>query len=313
VRQLSLQLRQIKVRRANAADLTAVQELAARSWQVHLHMPLAELADLLPDAPFFVALSGGRLYGFMVAVERQPEISLIGAAALDDAWSVESFLDLLLPPLAGELNSRGVAALVHMGYAPWLTETLQKHGFRLYEQVITLKKTDNHLPPGDWTAGAPVVGFKLQSPIGTDSREWTGYIREARRQDLPALAAIDAAAFPPLWRNNPHALADSLVHAASFAVAEVGNRVVGYQFSHRDGQRGHVSRLAVHPEFQRRGIGSMLLAAAIEALWSQGATIISLNTQQNNEVSRRLYSRFGFKPTGETAPVLWLTLRPGPP
>jgi GNAT superfamily N-acetyltransferase len=298
MRLLSSQFRQIKVRRAKTADLVAMKELAARAWQVHLHLPLAELADWVHEAPFFAALSGDCLYGFLLTIERQPGISLIGAAALDDAWSVESFLDLLLPPVVGELNSRGMKALVHMGYAPWLTEILQKYGFRLHEQVITLRKTDNHLPPDSRTA--------------TGNPKWDGHIREARRQDLPALMAIDAAAFTPLWRNNPHTLADALVHAASFAVAEIGNRVVGYQFSHRDGQRGHVSRLVTHPEFQGRGIGSSLLAAAIEALWSQGATIISLNTQRQNEASKRLYSRFGFEPTGESAPVLWLTLRPVP-
>jgi ribosomal protein S18 acetylase RimI-like enzyme len=309
VRQLSPRFRHIEVRRATAADLADIQSLAAQAWQVHLHVPLAELADWVQpvagirlDAPFFAALSYGRLCGFLLAVERQPEISLIGAAALDDAWSVESFLDFLLPPVVGALNSRGVAALVHMGYAPWLTETLQKHGFRLHELVITLEKRDNCLPPGR----RPALACASRPGGEVD-------IRGASRQDLSALVAIDAAAFPPLWRNNSYAMANALVHATSFVVAEVGNEVVGYQFSHRDGYRGHVSRLVVHPEFQGRGVGSTLLAAAIETLWSQGAKVISLNTQQRNEVSQRLYSRFGFKPTGESVPVLWLSLRPAPP
>jgi ribosomal-protein-alanine N-acetyltransferase len=298
MRRLSPRFRHIEVRRVTAADLVAIQSLATQAWQVHLHVPLEELTDWVqpvsgvrPDAPFFAALSRGRLCGFLLAIERQPGISLIGAAALDDGWSVESFLDFLLPPLVEVLNSRGVSALVHMGHAPWLTETLQKCGFRLYELVITLEKRDRYLP-SDW--------------------KWGGDIRGARRQDLPALVALDEVAFIPLWRNNSYTLANALVHATSFTVAETGNVVAGYQFSHLDGRRGHVSRLVVHPKFQGQGIGSALLAAAIQALWDREATVISLNTQQHNEVSQRLYSRFGFQPTGESVPVLWLSLRPVP-
>lgn len=277
----------MEVRRGTTADLEDVQELLRHSWQVHLQIPMEDLEKWALDGPFFVALLGRCLYGVILAIERQPEISMIGAAALDDDWTLKPFLDLVLPRLTAELRARGVDALVHMGYTPWFGEVLLDYGFTLCEQVITLEKTDRVLPPG---------------------QDWEGHIRQARRQDLPTLVEIDRAAFVPMWRNSLRSLTNTLLQVSSFTVAEVGGRIAGYQFSHRDEWQGHVSRLAVHPDFQHLGVGATLLTTAIRELWSQGATIISLNTQHDNYVSQKLYRRFGFEPTGESVPIFWLSL-----
>ncbi|HUK77142.1 MAG TPA: GNAT family N-acetyltransferase [Thermoleophilia bacterium] len=54
--------------------------------------------------------------------------------------------------------------------------------------------------------------------------------------------------------------------------------------------------LAVRPACRGRGIGSRLLAAAIELASEQGAAALSLSVARDNQRARRLYDRAGFVP-----------------
>ena len=58
--------------------------------------------------------------------------------------------------------------------------------------------------------------------------------------------------------------------AASVILADIGGAVAGSIIAGFDGWRGNVYRLAVHPDFQRRGIARRLLTAAEDWLRSQG-------------------------------------------
>ncbi|HZD10013.1 MAG TPA: GNAT family N-acetyltransferase, partial [Candidatus Binatia bacterium] len=123
-------------------------------------------------------------------------------------------------------------------------------------------------------------------------------------------AAIEEAAFDPLWRHSVESLIIGWRHSVSFHVAEVDGKLVGFEYSSdSDVQNaGHLVRLTVAPDAQRSGVGSALLRAALESYRRQGLDEASLNTQLSNGPSRRLYEKFGFQPAGYHWPV-WL-LRP---
>ena len=53
-------------------------------------------------------------------------------------------------------------------------------------------------------------------------------------------------------------------------MAEIGGKVAGSIIAGFDGWRGNVYRLAVHPDFQRRGIARRLLTAAEDWLRAHG-------------------------------------------
>jgi len=89
-----------------------------------------------------------------------------------------------------------------------------------------------------------------------------------------------------------------------FVVAELDGVVVGYQFSNLMGDEGYLARVAVHPDYQGRGIGTRLVAEAIAFLKKEGGRVITLNTQRDNQPSQRLYRWFGFELVGEEAVVL---------
>ena len=130
------------------------------------------------------------------------------------------------------------------------------------------------------------------------------HVRPAHSGDVPALVALDEAAFDPLWRNAPQTFVHALDNLPYFVVAELAGQTVGYLFSSLQGDTGHLIRVAVHSDYQGRGIGARLLTEAIQFFRAKKMKAVTLNTQKDNIVSQRLYRHFGFQPMGEEALVL---------
>ena len=70
------------------------------------------------------------------------------------------------------------------------------------------------------------------------------------------------------------------------------------------GDEGHIMRLAAHPALHGRGIGRMLLNDALAYCQKSEARVVSINTQDSNQASLRLYEGFGFRRVGRRVPLL---------
>jgi GNAT superfamily N-acetyltransferase len=97
----------------------------------------------------------------------------------------------------------------------------------------------------------------------------------------------------------------------TFLGAYVGGRlaaVISWKF---DGATIDVHRLAVEPDYFRRGIGSGLLRAALR--WEPEARRAIAQTGAANEPAKRLYRGEGFAEVGdrEALPGLWITQSSG--
>ncbi len=66
-----------------------------------------------------------------------------------------------------------------------------------------------------------------------------------------------------------------------------------------DGGRLHLINLAVHPLYQRRGVGSRILEHMKERALRESRPL-SLGAYKTNSGARRFYERHGFKKSGET-------------
>ncbi len=62
--------------------------------------------------------------------------------------------------------------------------------------------------------------------------------------------------------------------------------------------RARIVSIAVHPDFQGRGIGRRLMAAALESLQRRGAECVRLEVRPDNVAARRLYESLGFQDVG---------------
>jgi ribosomal-protein-alanine N-acetyltransferase len=274
----------VTVREATAADRPSVMQLTRRATRVHSRFEIGDRDDWLDGWPFLLATAGGRLLGFVLCILYYSHRALLRGVGLVDDWPMRAYLETLLPPTLNKLRSQEVADLAYIGNDRWLAEPLLRDwDFSVQGSVVTYSKKDLSIP----TRGNQEV-----------------HVRPAHPDDFPALVALDEAAFDPLWRNASQTFAHALENLPYFVVAELAGQTVGYLCSSRQGETGHLNRVAVHPSYQGHGIGARLLAEAIEFFRTEKVRVVTLNTQKDNAVSQRLYRRFGFQPMGEEALVL---------
>ena len=97
-------------------------------------------------------------------------------------------------------------------------------------------------------------------------------LRQCLEDDIESVLELWLAAgsTPSITDNRNTLLVTVSSPAASVILAEIGGRLAGSIIAGFDGWRGNVYRLAVHPDFQRRGIARRLLTAAEDWLRSQG-------------------------------------------
>lgn len=77
-------------------------------------------------------------------------------------------------------------------------------------------------------------------------------------------------------------------------VLEDGNKIVGTVLGAFNGRRGWIYHLAIDPECQRRGYGSILLAKSEEALKNLGATKILLGVWLTDKEVLNYYKKRGY-------------------
>ena len=60
----------------------------------------------------------------------------------------------------------------------------------------------------------------------------------------------------------------------------------------------HICTLAVHPDWQGRGLGALLLTSLIEHAIELDAAIVTLEVRASNLMAQKLYRRYGFAQVG---------------
>jgi ribosomal-protein-alanine N-acetyltransferase len=61
---------------------------------------------------------------------------------------------------------------------------------------------------------------------------------------------------------------------------------------------GHITNVAVDPDYRRQGIAAMLLTQLLKAACEKGARRFTLEVKSTNEAAITLYERFGFRAAG---------------
>ncbi|MDZ5144700.1 GNAT family N-acetyltransferase [Microbacterium testaceum] len=103
---------------------------------------------------------------------------------------------------------------------------------------------------------------------------------------------------PPLTQTLEELRAELVENLGCVAVA--GHRLVGAVRARLDGALLLIGRLAIAPDQQGEGLGTLLLAAVEERGREAGATEAELFTGALSEANQRLYEREGYHRSEET-------------
>ena len=74
-----------------------------------------------------------------------------------------------------------------------------------------------------------------------------------------------------------------------------GKQLVGTVLGTHDTRKGWINRLAVLPQYQRRGIGSLLVAACESGLRARGMEMFAALIDEDNSTSKALFSKLGYE------------------
>jgi [ribosomal protein S18]-alanine N-acetyltransferase len=116
-------------------------------------------------------------------------------------------------------------------------------------------------------------------------------LRELLEADIEQILHIERSAHSHPWRRS--SFEDCLKGRQKCWLAEYKNKLVGYVVVTHGGGDAELLNLAVLPEYQRKGIGQLLLAHAMQLVQGK-ADMLFLEVRVSNQKAINLYSREGF-------------------
>jgi len=141
-------------------------------------------------------------------------------------------------------------------------------------------------------------------------------IRRMKVEDLDQVMEIERASFPTPWSRGSFEIEITRNPNAFYIVAEFEGRVVGFAGMWLTAGEGHITNIAVHPDFRRRGLGELLVLSLVQRCIAEGARGVTLEVRERNLAAQQLYRKCGFVQvgrrrhyyldTGEDALVLYL-------
>lgn len=124
-------------------------------------------------------------------------------------------------------------------------------------------------------------------------------VREAGHSDAPDIAAIASSAGVGAW--STETVAGTLSLAGCCALLAPGGEPDGFIIVRTAADEAEIIDLAVRPPARRRGVGRLLVKAAVERAARDGAAAIFLEVAENNVAARKLYESMDFQPVGRRA------------
>ncbi len=148
-----------------------------------------------------------------------------------------------------------------------------------------------------------------------EGSELTVVVTPMRRRHLRGVLRIEGQVYPRPWSPGVFAGELALTDSRVYVVARIGGTVVGYSGLMVVAEDGHITTIAVDPDWQRHGLATRMLLQLVDSGVARGVEHLTLEVRHTNHRAQELYRRFGFAPAGirrgyyvdnrEDALVMW--------
>lgn len=272
-----------RIRPAELSDSETISDFLQQNIFLHRHLDWQEPLYWLQKPPFFILEHETRLEALLSFAPDPEQIAwarsfaALSSVPLSFAWS-KLFSETLTffrphPP----------QFLAAVSLFEWFTGLLRDSGFRYKQDIVTFYYS-HPVPPQKLTIDNCLP-------------------RKMTFSDLQQIESLDRAAFEPLWQTPFAGLAAAFNASFYSTVMTVHGDIIAYLIATEKNRNAHLARIAVHPDFQGRKIGSRLIMDFLDFCKSQSIQEITLNTQSDNQQSISLYKNLGFIPSNNIYPV----------
>jgi ribosomal-protein-alanine N-acetyltransferase len=136
-------------------------------------------------------------------------------------------------------------------------------------------------------------------------------IRPMEGRDIPAVVSLDRVVFRDSWPEsayvqeiyfNPHAhyfvlelLDPTLIRTWFDHRRRKRARLLGFVGMRVEGERGHISTLALRETWRGQRLGEVLLLVALVQAMADGASVVGLEVRVSNDIAQHLYRKYKFE------------------
>ncbi len=269
-------------RSATESDSHAITQLLGREHWTHQHLDWLDAESFLGKNPFLLAIYQNELIACIACPLTLDNVAWIRVFAVTLHYEPRQLWEQLWPRALKELRSEGCQTVAALVISPWFEPLLLQSEFTETNAVIFL----------EWLTTSP-----------PSLPPFPGELRGLRLEDVDPLIELDQKAFQGIWSNPRDELLEAFKSASISTVLEYDEELIGYQISTSSAWGVHLARLAVHPDWQGKGIGNAIVSNLMWEVRELGHHRLTVNTQEDNLRSLSLYQRLGFIATGDRYPV----------
>ncbi|WP_239255711.1 ribosomal protein S18-alanine N-acetyltransferase [Listeria ilorinensis] len=142
--------------------------------------------------------------------------------------------------------------------------------------------------------------------------------READLADAAQLAAIEQLVFTTPWTEEAFQSEFQTNQYAHYLLLEQDGEIVGYAGIWRVLDEGHITNIAVKPDYQGQHLGEALLRELLHEAVEEGVLRVTLEVRVSNKKAQNLYRKLNFQngalrrryypDNAEDALVMWVDL-----
>jgi len=143
-------------------------------------------------------------------------------------------------------------------------------------------------------------------------------VMEMTERNLDAVLGIENLSFASPWSKNSFLYELQENKRAVYLAASEEERIIGYIGMWVILDEGHITNLAVHPDYRRHGVAWRLIETLTVTAADRGLARLTLEVRRTNFTAQQLYLKAGFVSAGvrpryyrdndEDALIMWKTL-----